>query len=182
MNAFLIMQGIETLSLRMDRHCENTQKVAEYLKAHPRVGWVSYAGLPDHPDHAQAMKYLGGRASGILSFGVKGGYDAGVKFLDALRLVDAPGEHRRCQIARHASGLDHPPAAESTGTGRSRRAAGHGAPVDRHRERRRHPGGCRSGARRQRLTAGVGGFEVGAVACRAEPRHEVVHGVDERDV
>ena len=87
MNAFLIMQGIETLSLRMDRHCDNTQKVAEYLKAHPQVSWVSYAGLPDHPDHAQATKYLGGRASGILSFGVKGGYDAGVRFLDALQLV-----------------------------------------------------------------------------------------------
>ncbi|ANX04854.1 O-acetylhomoserine aminocarboxypropyltransferase/cysteine synthase family protein [Immundisolibacter cernigliae] len=87
MNAFLIMQGIETLSLRMERHCENTQKVAEYLKDHPQVSWVSYAGLPEHPDHAQANKYLGGRASGILSFGVKGGFDAGVKFLDALQLV-----------------------------------------------------------------------------------------------
>ena len=87
MNAFLIMQGIETLALRMDRHCENTQRVAEYLKAHGRVSWVSYAGLPEHPDHAQANKYLGGRASGILSFGVKGGYDAGVRFLDALKLV-----------------------------------------------------------------------------------------------
>lgn len=87
MNAFLIMQGIETLSLRMERHCENTQKVAEYLKGHPQVSWVSYAGLPEHPDHAQAKKYLNGRASGILSFGVKGGFDAGVKFLDALQLV-----------------------------------------------------------------------------------------------
>jgi O-acetylhomoserine (thiol)-lyase len=71
----------------MDRHCDNTQQVAEYLKAHPQVGWVSYAGLPEHPDHAQAKKYLNGRASGILSFGVKGGYDAGVRFLDALKLV-----------------------------------------------------------------------------------------------
>ncbi|MFZ5492863.1 MAG: O-acetylhomoserine aminocarboxypropyltransferase/cysteine synthase family protein [Pseudomonadota bacterium] len=87
MNAFLILQGIETLSLRMDRHCDNTQKIAEYLKAHPQVGWVSYAGLPEHPDHAQAKKYLNGRASGILSFGVKGGYDAGVRFLDALKLI-----------------------------------------------------------------------------------------------
>ena len=87
MNAFLIMQGIETLSLRMERHCENTQKVAQYLQAHPQVSWVSYAGLPEHPDHAQAKKYLDGRASGILSFGVKGGFDAGVKFLDALQLV-----------------------------------------------------------------------------------------------
>jgi O-acetylhomoserine (thiol)-lyase len=87
MNAFLIMQGIETLSLRMERHCENTQKVAEYLKKHPQVSWISYAGLPEHPDYAQAKKYLHGRASGILSFGVKGGYEAGVKFLDALQLV-----------------------------------------------------------------------------------------------
>jgi len=87
MNAFLIMQGIETLSLRMERHCENTQKVAEFLQGHPQVSWVSYAGLPEHPDHAQANKYLNGRASGILSFGVKGGFDAGVKFLDALQLV-----------------------------------------------------------------------------------------------
>jgi O-acetylhomoserine (thiol)-lyase len=87
MNAFLIMQGIETLSLRMQRHCENTQQVAEFLQSHPQVSWVSYAGLPEHPDHAQAKKYLNGRASGILSFGVKGGFDAGVKFLDALQLV-----------------------------------------------------------------------------------------------
>jgi O-acetylhomoserine (thiol)-lyase len=87
MNAFLIMQGIETLSLRMQRHCENTQQVAEFLQRHPQVSWVSYAGLPEHPDHAQAKKYLNGRASGILSFGVKGGFDAGVKFLDALQLV-----------------------------------------------------------------------------------------------
>ncbi|WP_448510930.1 O-acetylhomoserine aminocarboxypropyltransferase/cysteine synthase family protein [Immundisolibacter sp.] len=87
MNAFLIMQGIETLSLRMERHCQNAQKVAEVLKNHRQVSWVSYAGLPEHPDHAQAKKYLGGRASGILSFGVKGGFDAGVKFLDALQLV-----------------------------------------------------------------------------------------------
>jgi O-acetylhomoserine (thiol)-lyase len=87
MNAFLIMQGIETLSLRMERHCQNAQKVAEVLKNHPQVSWVSYAGLPEHPDHAQAKKYLGGRASGILSFGVKGGFDAGVKFLDALQLI-----------------------------------------------------------------------------------------------
>ncbi|HEX2796665.1 MAG TPA: PLP-dependent transferase, partial [Immundisolibacter sp.] len=85
--AWLMLQGIETLSLRMERHCENTQKVAEFLQSHPRVSWVSYAGLPEHPDHAQARKYLAGRASGILSFGVKGGFDAGVKFLDALQLV-----------------------------------------------------------------------------------------------
>ncbi|MFN3616728.1 MAG: O-acetylhomoserine aminocarboxypropyltransferase/cysteine synthase family protein [Aquabacterium sp.] len=85
-NAFQIIQGIETLSLRMDRICENTQKVAEHLKAHPRVSWVNYAGLPDHADHALAQKYMGGRASGLLTFGVPGGREGGARFLDALQL------------------------------------------------------------------------------------------------
>lgn len=85
-NAFQLMQGIETLPLRMDRHCSNSQRVAEYLQEHKSVQWVSYAGLKDHPHHALAQKYMKGRASGILSFGVKGGFDAGVKFYDALKL------------------------------------------------------------------------------------------------
>jgi len=86
-NAFLIMQGIETLALRMERHCENAQKVAEFLEAHEQVEWVNYAGLPSHPDHALAQKYMGGKASGILSFGIKGGEKAGAKFIDALQLL-----------------------------------------------------------------------------------------------
>jgi O-acetylhomoserine (thiol)-lyase len=85
-NAFQIIQGIETLGLRMDRICDNTQKVAEHLKAHPRVSWVNYAGLPDHADHALAQKYMGGRASGLLTFGVPGGREGGARFLDALQL------------------------------------------------------------------------------------------------
>lgn len=86
-NAFLIMQGMETLSLRMERHCENAQKVAEFLDAHELVEWVNYAGLPSHPDHAMAQKYMGGKASAIMSFGVKGGEPAAVKFIDALQLL-----------------------------------------------------------------------------------------------
>jgi O-acetylhomoserine (thiol)-lyase len=86
-NAFLVLQGIETLALRMERHCENTQRVAEYLKGHPQVSWVNYGGLADSPDHALARKYMGGRASGILSFGIKGGREAGAKFIDALKLI-----------------------------------------------------------------------------------------------
>lgn len=86
-NAFQIMQGMETLSLRMERHCENAQKVAEYLKAHPMVEWVNYAGLPDHPEHALAQKYYGGKPSAILSFGIKGGQAAGAKFIDALQMI-----------------------------------------------------------------------------------------------
>jgi O-acetylhomoserine (thiol)-lyase len=86
-NAFLILQGIETLPLRMDRHCESAQKVAEFLRAHPQVKWVNYAGLPDSPDHALAQQYMAGRASGILSFGIQGGQEAGARFIDALQLI-----------------------------------------------------------------------------------------------
>ena len=90
-NAFLILQGVETLALRMDRICENTLKVAEFLKGHAKVAWVNYAGLPDHPDNALVHKYMGGRASGILNFGVKSvdgdGKAAGGRFQDALKLV-----------------------------------------------------------------------------------------------
>ncbi len=85
-NVFLILQGIETLAVRMERIVENTLAVAKYLKEHKKVSWVSYAGLPDHKDHALAKKYMGGRPSGILTFGVKGGLAAGGKFQDALQL------------------------------------------------------------------------------------------------
>jgi O-acetylhomoserine (thiol)-lyase len=84
--AFQIMQGIETLGLRMERHCLNAQRVAEFLKGHNRVAWVSYAGLPESPYHALAKKYMDGKASGILTFGVRGGFSAGVKVYDALKL------------------------------------------------------------------------------------------------
>ncbi|MCG3186798.1 MAG: L-methionine gamma-lyase [Rhodocyclaceae bacterium] len=87
LNAFLILQGIETVALRMDRICANTRKVAEFLRGHSQVVWVNYAGLPDHPDHALVQRYMGGRASGILSFGVRGGFEAGARFQDALQLV-----------------------------------------------------------------------------------------------
>jgi len=86
-NSFLILQGIETLPLRMDRICANTEAVARRLQGHPAVSWVQYAGLPENPSHALAQRYLGGRASGILSFGIKGGIEAGAKFIDALQLV-----------------------------------------------------------------------------------------------
>lgn len=83
-NAFMLLQGIETLPLRMERHCANALAVAKHLKGHAKVSWVRYAGLPDDEYHGLAQKYMGGQASGILTFGVKGGYDAGVKFYDAL--------------------------------------------------------------------------------------------------
>ena len=86
-NAFLALQGIETLPVRMDRICENTLAVARYLKEHPQVQWVRYAGLEDSPFKPLLDKYIGGRASGILSFGIQGGREAGSKFIDALKLI-----------------------------------------------------------------------------------------------
>lgn len=87
LNAFSILQGIQTLSLRMERHVQNAQAVAEYLKGHDKVAWVKYAGLSDHPDHQLAQKYMKGTPSAILTFGVKGGCEAGAKFIDALNLI-----------------------------------------------------------------------------------------------
>ena len=86
-NSFLILQGIETLPVRMDRHCENALAVAQYLRDHDRVSWVNYAGLDDHPDHALVEKYMGGKAASILTFGIKGGREAGARFIDALKLI-----------------------------------------------------------------------------------------------
>lgn len=86
-NAFLILQGLETLALRMERHTENALKVAQYLQAHEQVAWVKYAGLPDHPEHELARRYTGGKPASILSFGIKGGQAAGARFIDALQLV-----------------------------------------------------------------------------------------------
>ncbi|WP_417796830.1 bifunctional O-acetylhomoserine aminocarboxypropyltransferase/cysteine synthase [Stutzerimonas nitrititolerans] len=86
-NAFMILQGLETLALRMERHCENALKVATYLQSHPQVAWVKYAGLPNHPEHELALRYTKGTPASILSFGIKGGFDAGARFIDALELV-----------------------------------------------------------------------------------------------
>ncbi len=86
MNAFLILQGMQTLPLRMERHCDNAIAVARYLKEHPRVEWVNFAGLPDSPYYDLAKKYTDGKPSALMTFGIKGGFEAGVKFYDALNL------------------------------------------------------------------------------------------------
>jgi len=85
-SAWQILQGVETLPLRMERHCANALRVAEFLRAHPRVGWVNYPGLPDHPQHALLQRQMRG-ASGLLAFGVKGGMAAGVKFIEAAQFM-----------------------------------------------------------------------------------------------
>jgi O-acetylhomoserine (thiol)-lyase len=87
MSAFLLLQGIETVALRVERHVENARKVAEFLRADPRAAWVNYAGFPDSPYHGLAQTYLQGRVPSLLTFGVHGGYAAGKDFYDALKLV-----------------------------------------------------------------------------------------------
>lgn len=86
MNVFLILQGIETLALRMERHCDNALEVANYLKKHSQVAWLSFAGMPDSPHYELAKKYTNGKPSTLLTFGIKGGFKAGVRFYDALGL------------------------------------------------------------------------------------------------
>lgn len=87
MNAFFIMQGMETLSLRMERHCENAQAVAEYLQSHAKVDWVNFGGLKGDANHELAQKYCGGTPASLLTFGIKGGFEAGVRFYDALEMI-----------------------------------------------------------------------------------------------
>ncbi len=86
LSAFLLLQGIETLAVRLDRHISNAAIVAHALRADPRVAWVNYAGFPDSPYHSLLQRYLGGRACSLMTFGVRGGYEAGVRFYDALGL------------------------------------------------------------------------------------------------
>jgi O-acetylhomoserine (thiol)-lyase len=81
-NAFLFLMGLETLSLRVQRHADNALAVARWLEQHPKVTWVSYPGLPSHPYHANAKKYLRNGFGGVLSFGIAGGFDAGKRFID----------------------------------------------------------------------------------------------------
>ncbi|MDP6046394.1 MAG: O-acetylhomoserine aminocarboxypropyltransferase/cysteine synthase [Phycisphaerae bacterium] len=85
--AFLFLQGIETLHLRMERHCQNAQTIAEFLEAHPAVEWVNYPGLASHPHHEAANKYLGGKGGAIIGFGIKGGREAGIKLINSVKLL-----------------------------------------------------------------------------------------------
>jgi O-acetylhomoserine (thiol)-lyase len=87
LSAFLLLQGIETVALRVERHVENARRVAEFLRDDPRVEWVNYVGFPDNPYHSLAQKYLGGRACSLMTFGIRGGFEAGTKFYDALKLI-----------------------------------------------------------------------------------------------
>jgi O-acetylhomoserine (thiol)-lyase len=87
LSAFLLLQGIETVGVRIDRHVENARRVAEYLRDHPEVAWVNYAGFSDNPYYTLAQKYLGGRACSLMTFGIRGGFDNGTVFYDALKMI-----------------------------------------------------------------------------------------------
>ncbi|HEY2148739.1 MAG TPA: PLP-dependent transferase, partial [Pirellulales bacterium] len=87
LSTFLLLLGIETVALRVERHVENARRVAEFLRDDPRVEWVNYAGFPEHPSHALALKYLEGRACSLLTFGVRGGFSGACAFYNALDLV-----------------------------------------------------------------------------------------------
>ncbi|MGA1846480.1 O-acetylhomoserine aminocarboxypropyltransferase/cysteine synthase family protein [Deferribacter abyssi] len=86
-NAFMIIEGLETLPLRMKKHCENALEVARFLERHPKVSWVNYPGLESHEDHANAKRYLKGNYGAIIGFGVKGGYEAGIKFINSVKMI-----------------------------------------------------------------------------------------------
>ncbi len=108
LNAFLVLQGLDTLPLRMDRICANALKIAQHLERHPRVGWVRYAALPGQPGHELVQDLMGGRASGILSFGLDGGREAGARFQDALQLFTRLVNIGDCKsLACHPASTTH---------------------------------------------------------------------------
>jgi len=107
-NSFLILQGIETLTLRMERHCDNAIAVAKHLQNHPAVDWVQYGGLPDSPYYELAKKYTNGRPSGLLTFGVKGGFEVAEKFYDALGMFKRLVNIGDCKsLAAHPASTTH---------------------------------------------------------------------------
>src|SRR2546430_12150708 len=110
LSAFLLLQGIETVALRVERHVENARRVAEFLRADRRVASVSYAGFPDSPYYALVQKYLGGRACSLLTFTIRGGYDARTRLFHALRLFKRPGDLGGAESpACHSAPTTHPP-------------------------------------------------------------------------
>ena len=110
LSAFLLLQGIETVALRVERHVENARRVAEFLRDDARVTWVNYVGFPDNPYHQLAQKYLGGQACSLITFGVRGGFAGGCEFYNALKLVKRLSQSWRRQNTSLSSGLDDPSA------------------------------------------------------------------------
>lgn len=132
-NAFLTNVGLETLHLRVERHCRNAEKVAEFLKNHPKVAWVEYAGLADSKYHALAEKYMPNGTCGVLCFGPKGGRDGAMRFTNGLKMVAIVTHGCRCKKLRSAPGKPYPSPAERSAAHRSRCSAGSDPSVSRHR-------------------------------------------------
>ena len=146
LSAFLLLQGLETLSLRVERHVQNARDVANFLRRDPRVAWVRYAGFPDNPNYAKAEKYLAGQVCSLLSFGVRGGLEQGEAFYDALRLVKRVvnlGDAK--SLACHPA-LDHPSSDDGGRAAPRWGNAGADPPQHRHRTYRRYYCRSRSGA------------------------------------
>ena len=145
-NAFLLLQGIETIALRMERHVENAQKVAAFLKDDPRVAWINYAGFAESPYFDLVQKYLGGRAPSLFTFGIKGGLDAGKEFYDSLKLVTRLvniGDAK--SLACHPASTTHRQMSPEEQRASRRPSRDHPI-IDRHRAHRRYHRGYRSGA------------------------------------
>lgn len=123
-NAFLLNLGLETLHLRMPRHCENALAVAKYLKNHEKVAWVSCPSLPDDKYYDLAQKYMPNGSCGVLTFGLKGGRAAAVEMMDKLKLVAIVTHVADARELRAPSGQPYPPSDERTGAGRGRSSAG----------------------------------------------------------
>ena len=117
-NAFLLNLGLETLHLRVPRHCENAQKVAEFLEKQPDVAWINYSGLPGNPYHELAQRQFdGGRSCGVVTFGIKGGRERAIKFIDSLKLtaiVTHVADARTCVLHRQATRTDSSPTSSSS--------------------------------------------------------------------
>ena len=144
-NAFLFLQGLETLSLRMDRHCANARAIAAHLRAHPRVAWVSYPDQPDSPYAAHAARYLPRGQGSIMAFGIAGDRAAGGRFIEACELLSHLANVGDAKIARDPPRLDDAPAARRRGPRRERRDTRHDPPLGRARGRGRPDLGHRPG-------------------------------------
>ena len=108
-NSWLFLQGLETLPLRQRKHSENALKVATYLKTNPLVSWVNYPGLPDNPNHKIAERYLTNGYGGLIGFGIKGGLEAGKKFIESVKLLSHLSKHRRRKKLSYPSSINNAP-------------------------------------------------------------------------
>ena len=132
-NSWLFLQGLETLPLRQRKHSENALKVAQFLKQHPLVSWVIYPGLPDNPNHKIAERYLKGSYGGSVGFGIKGGKNAGKKFIESVKLLSHLANIGDAKSLSHSSSLNYPSAINQRGAGGNRRHRRLHQTVDRNR-------------------------------------------------